>query len=130
MPSAQTYPGQRLGLPQSGSDSLAGFWRRLLALLIDWALASFISWALFGFDNVATLVTFALCQWLFIATAGFSVGHRVMGLRVRRLDAQWVGFWRSLIRIGLILLVLPPTIWDADGRGLHDKAAGTVLVRR
>jgi hypothetical protein len=25
--------------------------------------------------------------------------------------------------------VIPAAIWDADQRGLHDKAAGTVLVR-
>jgi uncharacterized RDD family membrane protein YckC len=25
--------------------------------------------------------------------------------------------------------VIPATIWDRDGRGLHDKAAGTVVVR-
>ena len=25
-------------------------------------------------------------------------------------------------------LVIPAVIWDADQRGLHDKAAGTVLV--
>jgi uncharacterized RDD family membrane protein YckC len=29
----------------------------------------------------------------------------------------------------LILLVLPPLIVDRDGRGLHDRLAGTVLVR-
>ncbi|MEY4741422.1 MAG: hypothetical protein RL672_172, partial [Actinomycetota bacterium] len=27
-----------------------------------------------------------------------------------------------------ILLVIPAVIWDADNRGLHDKAAGTVLL--
>jgi len=25
--------------------------------------------------------------------------------------------------------VIPAVIWDADQRGLHDKAAGTVLLR-
>jgi len=25
--------------------------------------------------------------------------------------------------------VIPAVIWDADQRGLHDKAAGTVLIR-
>jgi uncharacterized RDD family membrane protein YckC len=34
------------------------------------------------------------------------------------------------VRIGLILLVIPAVIWDADNRGLHDKAAKTILVRR
>ena len=33
------YPGQRLGLPESGPGSIAGFGRRIAALLIDWFIA-------------------------------------------------------------------------------------------
>jgi hypothetical protein len=29
----------------------------------------------------------------------------------------------------LLCIVIPAVIWDADHRGLHDKIAGTVLVR-
>jgi uncharacterized RDD family membrane protein YckC len=29
----------------------------------------------------------------------------------------------------LLLLLVPAVIWDRDGRGLHDKLAGTLLVR-
>lgn len=130
MSDSNAYPGHRLGLAASGPGSLAGIWRRVAAIAIDWALASFISFAFFKLENLATLLIFGLTQWLFVATVGNSVGHRIMRIKVQRLDgAPWVGFWKSLIRVSLILLVLPPTIWDADGRGLHDKAAGTVLVR-
>ena len=34
------------------------------------------------------------------------------------------------IRSLLLCLAIPALIWDRDGRGLHDKAANTVLVRR
>lgn len=128
MSDSNSYPGLRLGLPKSGPGSIAGIWSRIAAIFIDWALASFLSLAFFKLDNLATLAIFGVTQWLFVATMGASVGHRIMRLQVRRLDGSWVGFWRPLIRVSLILLVLPPTIWDADGRGLHDKAAGTVLV--
>src|ERR1700722_18307710 len=37
-----TYRGERLGLPASGSGSLAGQGRRLGALLVDWAVAYLI----------------------------------------------------------------------------------------
>jgi uncharacterized RDD family membrane protein YckC len=129
MTNAQKWAGQRLGLPESGSGSLAKLGRRSLALITDWALAMFVSQAFANGDSTMTLVVFACVQWLLIATLGYSVGHRMFGLQVRRLDGKHVGLWKSLIRVGLILLVLPATIWDADNRGLHDKAAGTVLVR-
>ena len=130
MTDSQKWAGQRLGLPESGSGSLAKLGRRVLALLIDWALAMIVSQAFAAGNSTVTLLVFALVQWLLISTLGYSIGHRILGLQVRRLDGKYVGLWRSLIRIGLILLVIPATIWDGDNRGLHDKAAGTVLVRR
>ncbi|PZU30429.1 MAG: RDD family protein, partial [Microbacterium sp.] len=41
----------------------------------------------------------------------------------------WVGLWRPIVRTLLLCLVIPAVIWDADQRGVHDKAAGTVLLR-
>jgi len=125
----QKWAGQRLGLPESGSGSLARIGRRVAALFIDWGLSMIVSEAFFAGNSTATLVIFALQQWILVATIGYSVGHRIMKLQVRSLSGGYVGLWRSLIRIGLILLVIPATIWDADNRGLHDKAANTVLVR-
>jgi uncharacterized RDD family membrane protein YckC len=38
--------------------------------------------------------------------------------------------WPAIVvRTGLLLLVLPAVVYDRDGRGLHDRAAGTVVVR-
>lgn len=102
---------------------------RLIALSIDWAFALLVATAFFGSSNLASLTAFGVEQWLLIAFTGSSLGHRVAGIGVRRLDGKWVGLWRSLIRVGLILLVIPATIWDGDNRGLHDKAIGAVLVR-
>ncbi len=128
MSEAQQWAGQRLGLPKTGAGSLAKVGLRFAALMIDWVLAMLVSQAFAKGDSTVTLVVFAFVQWVLIATVGYSIGHRILGLQVRRLDGKFVGLWRSLVRIGLILLVIPATIWDADNRGLHDKAAGTVLV--
>ena len=41
--------------------------------------------------------------------------------------------WRlvgAVVRALLIALAVPPVLADEDQRGLHDRAAGTVLVRR
>jgi uncharacterized RDD family membrane protein YckC len=47
---------------------------------------------------------------------------------VVRLDGRPPGLWRAALRTALLLLLVPALVWDRDGRGLHDKAAGTVLV--
>jgi uncharacterized RDD family membrane protein YckC len=124
------WAGKRLGLPAQGTGSLAKVGRRVLALAIDWALSLLVSSAFFNSDNALTLGFFMIQQWLLVATSGSSFGHRIMGLRVLKLDGTYVGLVPSLVRILLILLVIPAVIWDADNRGLHDKAAKTILVLR
>ena len=130
MTESANWAGKRLGLPESGPGSLAKMGRRVLALSIDWALALMVAKAFFNADNTATLTFFMLEQWLLVATTGNSFGNLIAGIKVRKLDGSHVGLVSALLRIGLILLVIPATIWDADNRGLHDKAAKTVLVRR
>lgn len=124
-----SYPGERLGLPQSGTGSIAKLGRRVAALAIDWACAVVISIAFFAYDALATTLIFAVVQVVFIPTIGGSPGHRLLGMRLTRLDGAWAGLWRPVVRTVLLALVIPAVIWDADNRGLHDKAAGTVLIR-
>jgi uncharacterized RDD family membrane protein YckC len=130
MTETANWAGKRVGLPEDGPGSLAKMGRRSLALALDWAIALMVSGAFFGGDNTATLSFFMLEQWLLVATLGNSFGHLVAGIKVKKLDGSHVGLVSSLVRIGLILLVIPAVIWDADNRGLHDKAAKTILVRR
>jgi uncharacterized RDD family membrane protein YckC len=59
---------------------------------------------------------------------GASAGQFLRGLRVVRLDGRPPGLLRSVLRTALLLLLIPAVIWDRDGRGLHDKVAGTLLV--
>ena len=124
-----SYPGERIGLPCTGQGSLAPLGRRVWAIIIDWACAVLISVAFFAYDPIATIVVFAIVQVLFIPTLGGSPGHRILGMRVVALGGVWPGLWRPIVRTLLLVLVIPAVIWDADNRGLHDKAAGTVLVR-
>jgi uncharacterized RDD family membrane protein YckC len=131
---ASEYPGQRFGLPQSGPRSVAGVARRLGSLMIDWVIAALIALAIFGDKNQAsvqylTLAIFAAEIWLLTALTGFTLGKRLLGMRVARLDGKPVGLYRSLIRTVLFLLVVPPLVLDGDLRGLHDKGAGTIVIR-
>lgn len=125
-----SYPGERLGLPATGPGSIARLGRRLIALAIDWACAVIVSAAFFDYDALANLAIFVIVQVVFLPTLGASPGHAVVGLRVMQVNGAWVGLWRPVVRTVLLALVIPPAIWDPDQRGLHDKAAGTVLVRR
>ncbi len=131
MTDSQRWAGERLGLPEKSSGSLGKMGRRVSALLIDWSAALLVSYAFFSADNTATLAIFALQSAILTALTGSTFGHRLVGLKLVRLDGvPVIGFAKAMVRVGLILLVLPAVIWDNDNRGLHDKAAGTVLVRR
>ncbi len=79
---------------------------------------SFVPLALFAIENVVLLSAF-----------GFTVGHRLFGLGVFSLQGRRPSLPQVLLRTLLLCLAVPALIWDRDGRGLHDKAAGTLIVR-
>ncbi|MDR6613585.1 RDD family protein [Leifsonia sp. 1010] len=123
------YPGERLGLPEVGPRSVGRVGRRIAAIVIDWAIASLLSFAFFHYDSWATISIFAVLQIVFIPTLGGSVGHRALGMRVVAVRGGWVGVWRPIVRTLLLCIVIPALVWDSDQRGFHDKIAGTVLIR-
>lgn len=122
------FPGQRLGLPREGRGSVGRPGRRIGALFVDYGAAYLIS-GFFAWDSLAILAIFAAIQIVFLPTLQGSPGHRLFGLRLQSLDGAWAGLWRPVVRTLLLIVVIPAVIWDADQRGLHDKAAGTILVR-
>ena len=125
------YPGERLGLPESGGGSVARIGRRFAAIAIDWGLACLPAYLLIGgpHPELWNLLIFGVMQIVFIPTIGGSIGHRIMRLQLVPLAGGWVGPWRPVVRTVLLLLVIPVLVWDSDQRGFHDKIAGTVLVR-
>ncbi len=141
------HPGARLGRPASGPGSVAGFGRRVAGLAVDWAFALLIAAGLMrplGLGELAPLVALLVMHALLVGTAGFTVGHRLLGLRVECVEQSAPGssagdrnpprvppgLLRGLIRAVLLCLAIPPLLTDQDGRGLHDRLAGTVVVRR
>ncbi|UXA11428.1 RDD family protein [Mycobacterium sp. SMC-8] len=134
---ASTYPGERLGFPESGPGSIARFGRRIGALLVDW-LVSYGLAALamtFGWVSLAALSTAVLVVWLVLGVVsvrlfGFTPGQLLLGLKVVPVDnRQHVGSGRALVRGLLITLVIPALFTDSDLRGLHDLATKTAVVR-
>jgi uncharacterized RDD family membrane protein YckC len=133
-----TYPGERLGLPESGPGSIARFGRRIAALCVDWlvslglaALAMTV-----GLLGSAPLQTGQLIVWfvlgvLSVRLFGFTPGQLVLGLKVTAVDnREHVGLGRAVARSVLITLVIPALFTDSDLRGLHDLATKTAVVKR
>ena len=133
------YPGQRLGLPREGAGSIGRVGRRILGVLVDWTLCTFIAFGVFDvplpFTRTAgsgawiTLAIFALENLLLVGTLGYTIGHRVVSLQVRSINGRPATPLQALVRTVLLCLFLPAMFWDRDGRGLHDRTAGTVIVR-
>jgi hypothetical protein len=122
------YAGARLGLPEHGPGSAAGFGPRLVAFMVDAVMCALIAAGL-PRDQAFTTPIFALEVLVLTWLAGGSAGQLVRRLRVARLDGRPVGLPRAALRTLLLCLLIPALVWDRDGRGLHDKAAGTVVVR-
>jgi hypothetical protein len=128
------WPGEYLGLPETGPRSIARLGPRVVALCIDWALAYILSLAFFSTgewqtNGWITLALFSAGQLVFLVLLNGSIGHLLLRIRLVPVQAGLLGPWRPLVRTLLLCVVVPAIIWDADQRGLHDRAAGTILVR-
>ena len=127
-PKHPAYPGQGFGLPERGPGSVSDMGRRLLALIIDWLLCMVIAYWL-THSQFWTIAVFAIEDYLFTALTGLTVGKRLVGIRVIRTNGGPVGLRWALVRTAILLTVVPPLLTDRDLRGLHDRAADTIVVR-
>ncbi|MFY1637279.1 RDD family protein [Solwaraspora sp. WMMB335] len=109
----------------------SGLLRRGAALVIDWLLCVLIS-SLFadpvrsGWPPVAVLVAeYTFFLGLFAQTPGMWLAR----IRcVSAIDGGRIGVPRALLRGLLLALVIPPLVMDDRRRGLHDRAAGSIVV--
>ena len=137
---AQTWPGSRLGLPREGSGSVAPFSVRAVAFLVDIVSSSLVAGLIAANlehpsptdrQLTAYLVLF-LEQVLLIGLTGQTLGMRFLDLKVLRIKAadRPPGFLTALVRtVPLLLTAGLAGFFTRDGRGVHDLAAGSVVVR-
>ena len=111
------------------------FLRRFGALLVDWILAQLVVVVLLRIDTtvggtaaLAPVGVFALENVLLVSLTGSTVGHRLFGLQVWQVRKQPF-FLQVVVRTLLLCLVVPAVLSSRDGRGFHDVAAGTRIVR-
>jgi uncharacterized RDD family membrane protein YckC len=109
----------------------AGFGRRFAALLIDWLLSVLAS-TFFADPRSAgwpPVVVLILQYAIFVGLFGQTPGMAVARLRcVSYADGGAIGVPRALLRGVLLALFVPALIMDGQRRGLHDKAAGSIVV--
>lgn len=85
----------------------------------------------FGFGWAAIYMTVLLSWW-----KGQTVGKRLMGIRVVRLDGEPITWWVAFERVGGYaagvatgLLGFAQVWWDANRQAIHDRIVGTVVVQ-
>jgi uncharacterized RDD family membrane protein YckC len=99
--------------------------------VIDIALSFLVAW-LFTAPELPrnwSLLVWGVMTVVAVGLFGFTPGQFAVGIRVAPLGGRrFVGLW-SVPRTVLTFLVVPAVWLDPDGRGLHDRACSTVVVR-
>lgn len=108
--------------------------RRAVALLIDWLASTATAVALTGSlsdprTNQWNLLIFIAEVLLLTMLLGGSFGQLLLGMRIEHITGGRPRPLQVLIRTLLLALVIPAVVTGSDGRGLHDKAAGTQVTR-
>ena len=117
---------------------MAGWGRRLLALVADWVASLLVAGAHAGHGVLESqdwrawlpMLVFLIESGVLVALLGGSFGQLLARVVVVRLDRRPVSLLRALLRTVLICLVVPPLVFNRDQRGLHDLATGTMTIRR
>jgi uncharacterized RDD family membrane protein YckC len=105
--------------------------KRFGALVIDWLLCLLIS-NFFGDplrDGWPPVLVLILEYGFFVGLFAQTPGMALVRIRcVSYKDGGRIGIPRALLRGLLLALVVPALIMDSQRRGLHDKAAGSIVV--
>jgi uncharacterized RDD family membrane protein YckC len=111
--------------------------RRLAAITLDWLACYAIVAALSGGigqmgprQSPITLAIFFMEVWVLTSLTGASLGQKIFGLRVVRFsDGASISPVQALIRTFFLILVVTAVTYDENGRGIHERLSGSVLVR-
>jgi uncharacterized RDD family membrane protein YckC len=125
----------------------AGFWRRFGAVIIDAGVGAVIGFFIGPIFDDETLSRIAI--WLYVMAYyilvpyywnGYTVGKRVMGVRIVRIDGAKLGFKNTILRmpvtqilytisfLTLYLVTVFMIIFRKDKRAIHDFVAGTYVT--
>ncbi|WP_308167778.1 RDD family protein [Catellatospora tritici] len=104
--------------------------RRFGALLLDWMLCVLVA-GIFArpmVDGWAPVVVLIAEYTFFVGLFGQTPGMRLAKITcLGDQTGQPVGLLRGALRGILLALVIPALVMDPERRGLHDRAAGTII---
>lgn len=123
----------------------AGLGVRLLATALDSALIALVTLGIDAIDDAgvasarSALTALGACLVYYPVlwgTTGWTLGQRVLGLRVvRAADGTKIGSGTALVRaLGCLVAAVPLLVgvlwsgWDSRKQGWQDKLAGTVVI--
>ncbi len=127
--------------PARRNVEYAGFWRRLVANVID-DVTLLVAFAILLF--LTSLVPFMVIVLLVVLVYALykhmkckTLGRRLLGIKVVTQTGQDVGFWRGAFRETIGKFVSSPALYlgflwiafDSEKRSWHDKMAGTYVVK-
>lgn len=141
----------------TGDYRYAGFWIRVLAYIIDailiWIVVAIVAYLAIGPSAIdgsaapssgrsAITLILLVVEWLYFAGLESSawrgtVGKKACGLIVADLEGNRISFLRAtgrffakIISAFILLIGFLMVGWTHRKQGLHDKIAGTVVLRR
>jgi uncharacterized RDD family membrane protein YckC len=143
-----SHPDDAPGRPatEARETQPPGFLRRLGAFAVDWVISVLVTFLVLPYDlytgegpvpstvlglpesSWVVLGVFALLNVVLVSLTGSTVGHRLFSLQVWQVRPGSFPL-QVVVRTLLACLFVPALVVLADGRGLHDLAAGTRLVR-
>ncbi|SFF22944.1 Uncharacterized membrane protein YckC, RDD family [Paenibacillus catalpae] len=124
----------------------AGFWRRFGAAILDGLIIgiplAIISLIIFGKGDTlfTNIVSFLYSLLIPIVWNGYTIGKKICGIKIKRLDGMPIGIGTMLLRqlvggliygftFGIALIVSAFMVGlREDKRAIHDFIAGTVVV--
>jgi uncharacterized RDD family membrane protein YckC len=125
----------------------AGFWIRLVSIIIDGLILIplYLFCMLIGVSDMTTEIFVNSINFLYyliipVIWSGFTVGKRIVGIKIVRTDGNKLGIFTTLKRYILASLVYVVTLGIAfvisafmlglrkDKRSLHDLIAGTQVI--
>ena len=120
----------------------AGFWRRFAASIIDGIILGAITgilMAIFGAQQTASWlgsvigIIYVIGFWTW---RGQTPGKMAVGVKIIKTDGSPIGIGRAVLRyIGYLVSTIIIFIgylmiaWDSKKQGLHDKIAGTYVIK-